>query len=214
MKGKTAVLVGASGLVGNEILQILLQDPHYEKVTLLVRKTLSVQHPKVTEIIFDFEQMDATLVQGDDLFCALGTTLKVAGSKEAQYKIDCLYPLELGKIARANGFKGYHLVSSIGADAHSGNFYLRTKGELEKGLDALQFPLLSIARPSFLLGQRKENRIGERIGIILVQFFRILVPKKYRGVTAFKVAKCLVNTSIGPAKGLQVFESDQIQDIK
>ena len=109
---KTALLLGATGLVGNQLLEQLLDDARYESVVALSRRPLEMQHPKLRQEIIDFDHPDPAKIKGDDLFCALGTTLRKAGSKEAQYRIDCTYPYEIGKIARQNGVRQYLLVSS------------------------------------------------------------------------------------------------------
>jgi uncharacterized protein YbjT (DUF2867 family) len=119
---KHAIIIGATGLVGSTLTQQLLQDDYFSKVTLLVRKPLSITNPKLEQVIFDFEHPDTSKVKGDVLFCAMGTTLKKAGSKEAQYLIDCEYPYRVGQIAHSNGIENYILVSSIGADANSSSF--------------------------------------------------------------------------------------------
>jgi uncharacterized protein YbjT (DUF2867 family) len=209
---KTAIVIGATGLVGAELVRQLLESPHYERVVTLVRRALPLEHPKLQQEIFDFDHPDAAKVTGDDLFCAMGTTLAKAGSKEAQYKIDCTYPYEVGKIARANGVQRYLLVSSIGADARSGNFYLRTKGELEEKIAGLGFDAFVSARPSFLLGDRQEFRLGEKIGIVLSQAFRLLIPKKYRGIHAAQVAAALITLANQTMKGVHYVESDALQE--
>lgn len=192
---KTAVLIGASGLTGGHLLQQLLEHPAYDQVVSLVRRPSGQQHPKLKECVFDFDHPDPSLIEGQDFFCALGTTLARAGSKEAQYKVDCQYPLALGKIAKQKGFSRYLLVSSIGADATSSNFYLRTKGELEKGLEALGFDTFVAARPSFLLGDRKEFRLGEKIGIWVWKFVQPFLGgplRRLRGIPAASVATALI----------------------
>lgn len=207
---KTALLLGATGLVGGCLLDQLLDDPRYGTVVALVRRPLDRQHPKLRQEILDFDHPDPALLRGDDLFCALGTTLRKAGSKEAQYRIDCTYPYEVGKIARANGVRQYLLVSSVGADAGSSNFYLRTKGDLEEKIRALGFDTFVSARPSFLLGQRAEFRLGERIGIALAQVFAFLIPKRYRGVQAAAVAAALIERANAGLSGEVIVESEQI----
>lgn len=209
---KTALLLGATGLVGSHLLEQLLNDARYETVVALTRRSLGQTHPKLRQEIIDFDQPDPAKIKGDDLFSALGTTLRKAGSKEAQYKIDCTYPYEIGRIARDNGVQQYLLVSSIGADAQSSNFYLRTKGELEEKLKALNFKTFVSARPSFLLGQRKEFRLGEKIGIVLAQAFSFLIPKKYRGIQAGKVATALIELANRDLSGVHIVESDRLQD--
>lgn len=208
---KTALLLGATGLVGSHLLEQLLKDVRYETVVALTRGPLDRQHPKLRQEIIDFDHPDPAKIRGDDLFCALGTTLRKAGSQEAQYRIDCTYPFEIGKIARENGVQHYLLVSSIGADAQSSNFYLRTKGDLEEKLKALNFKAFVSARPSFLLGHRKEFRFGEKVGIILAQAFSFLIPKKYRGIPSSKVAAALIELANRDLSGVHMVESDQLQ---
>ncbi len=207
---KTALLLGATGLVGSQLLDQLLADDRYEKVVALSRRPFDREHPKLKTEIINFDRPDPEKIRGDELYCALGTTLRKAGSKEAQYRIDCTYPYEFGKIARANGVRQYLLVSSIGADANSGNFYLRTKGELEQKLAALEFPAFISARPSFLLGQRSEFRLAERVGIQLAQIFAFLIPKKYRGIPAAQVAKALIALANEQRQGVHLLDSDRL----
>ncbi|MBK9335309.1 MAG: NAD(P)H-binding protein [Lewinellaceae bacterium] len=208
---KTALVLGATGLVGGRLLEQLLHDARYDSVVALTRRPLERQHPKLRQEIIDFDHPDPTKIAGDDLFCALGTTLRKAGSKEAQYRIDCTYPYEFGKIARANGVRQYLLVSSVGADARSSNFYLRTKGDLEEKLRALHFDAFVSARPSFLLGDRSEFRLGERIGIALAQVFAFLIPRKYRGIPAATVASALIERANAGLSGVEMIESDRLQ---
>ncbi len=208
---KTALLLGATGLVGSQILQQLLADARYGSVLALTRRPFDVEHPKLKQAIINFDSPDPALIRGDELFCALGTTLRKAGSKEAQYRIDCTYPYEIGRIARENGVGKYLLVSSVGADATSSNFYLRTKGELEEKLAALEFPLFVSARPSILLGKRPEFRLGENIGIVLAQAFAFLIPKKYRGISDKQVAKALIALANQNLEGTHFIESDRLR---
>lgn len=204
---KKALVLGASGLVGSQLLKQLLDSNHYDQVVSLARRPLNMQHPKLIQETLDFDQPDPTKIVGDDLFCALGTTLKKAGSKEAQYRIDCLYPYEIGRIAKQNGVRRYLLVSSVGADANSTNFYLRTKGDLEKRIEGLGFECFVAARPSFLLGDRTEFRLGEKIGIVLAQLLAPIIPKRYRGVQAGKVAKALIEAANGDFRGTHFLEN-------
>ena len=188
---KTAIIIGATGLIGGTLVEQILENPAYSKVVLLLRKPLNINHSKLFQEVLDFDNPDTSKIVGDDLFCAMGTTLAKAGSKEAQYKIDCTYPFEIGKIAKANGVKQYILVSSIGADFSSSNFYLKTKGDLEQKIKSLNFQNFVSLRPSFLLGDRKEFRLGEKIGVVMAKILSPLMIgglKKYRGIEASKVA--------------------------
>lgn len=211
--GKTALIAGANGLTGGHLLDQLLEHPAYQQVISLVRRPTGRQHPKLREVITDFDHPDASLWKGDDVFCALGTTLAKAGSKEAQYRIDCLYPVALARVARDNGAQKYLLVSSIGADPQSSNFYLRTKGDLEQQVAAMGYETFVAARPSFLMGQRGEFRLGERIGIVIA---RILAPlmvgplRKYRGIASAQVAKALIAAANDGKKGRFSPEYDEL----
>ena len=210
---KTAVIIGASGLVGSHLCEQLLASPHYSKVILLNRRPTEINHSKLEEKIIDFENPDLKGLIADDVFCAIGTTIKKAGSKEAQYKIDCKYPSHLASILKEQGAKQFLLVSSIGANAASTNFYLRTKGELENNIKAIGFETSIIVRPSFILGQRKEFRLGEKIGIVMM---RILSPlmlgslKKYRGVKAEAIAAKLITSANSGLSKHHIIESDAI----
>ena len=210
---KTAIIIGATGLVGGTLVEQILDNPAYSKVVLLLRKPLNISHSKLVQEIIDFDKPDASKIMGDDLFCAMGTTLAKAGSKEKQYKIDCTYPHEIGKIAKANGVKRYILVSSIGADFGSSTFYLRTKGDLEQKIKSLNFQNFVSLRPSFLLGDRKEFRLGEKIGIIIAKVLSPLMLgglKKYRGIEASTVAKSMQILANQGLTGVHFMESDEI----
>lgn len=211
---KTALLLGATGLVGQHLLRRLLDDPHYDTVITLTRRPLTVEHPRLRSIVFDFEHPDPKVVHADDLYCALGTTLRKAGSKAAQYRVDVEYPLAIGRIARSNGVRQYLLVSSVGANARSLSFYLRMKGELEQQLAALGFDAFISARPSLLLGERAEFRLGERIGIALERLFRPVIPPRYRGIHADQVAAALIALAHAGLYGAHQVESEQLQVVK
>ena len=209
---KTALIAGASGLTGTEILRQLLEHPAYDKVVSLGRRPLPIEHPKLEQLTFNFEQPDSFVIQADDVYCALGTTLSKAGSKEAQFRVDHDYPLILGRLAKAHGAQQYMLVSSIGANVNTGNFYLRTKGQLERDLKALGFSSLIVVRPSFLFGKRQEFRLGEKIGIVLARIFAPFIPKKYRGIHVRKVANALISNAQQNFNGFLILESDRLHD--
>lgn len=207
---RTALVIGSSGLVGTELVKQLLDSPEYNAVILLNRRASNLQHPKLKERLLNFDAPDLQNISGDDIFCAIGTTLRKAGSKEAQFKIDCEYPSTLAALLKQQGFKRFMLVSSIGADERSGNFYLRTKGQLEKNLIALNFEAINIVRPSILLGPRKEFRLGEKIGIILILFLSLLMIgplRRYRAVHASKVASTLIRMAQSGKSGVNILES-------
>ena len=210
---KTAIIIGATGLVGSTLVKQICENPNYSKVVLLLRKPLNISHSKLIQEVIDFDNIDASKILGDDLFCAMGTTLAKAGSKEAQYKIDCTYPYEIGKIAKANGVKQYILVSSVGANSDSSNFYLRTKGDLENKIQLLGFQNFVSVRPSMLLGDREESRLGEKIGKV---FSNLLSPllfgslRKYHGIEASDVAKAMQRLANQGLNGVKYVEYDEM----
>ena len=208
---KKALLIGATGLVGKSLLYQLINDQRYSEVVALVRRPLLIAHPKLKIVVLDFDNPDKSLLTGDDLFCALGTTIRTAGSQAAQFRVDCEYPAEIGRIARENGVKQYLLVSSIGANPDSSNFYLRTKGELENRIKDLHFDCFVTAQPSLLLGDRKEFRFGEKIGIFLNAVFNLIIPAKYKGVKASQVANALITLANQHLGGTHVITSDVLR---
>ena len=212
---KTAIVIGATGLVGSTLVKQILENSAYSKVVLLLRKPLNISHPKLFQEVIDFDKIDTSKIMGDDLFCAMGTTLAKAGSKEAQYKIDCTYPYEIGKIAKANGVKQYILVSSVGANFDSSNFYLRTKGDLEKKIESLNFQNFVSMRPSMLLGEREESRLGEKIGKVLSNILSPLLfgsLRKYHGIEASDVAKSMQRFANQRLIGVKYVEYDEIMN--
>ena len=212
---KIAIIIGATGLVGGTLVEQILDNPAYSKVVLLLRKPLNISHSKLVQEVIDFDNPDASKIVGDDLFCAMGTTLAKAGSKEAQYKIDCTYPYEIGKIAKDNGVKQYILVSSVGANFDSSNFYLRTKGDLEKKIESVGFQNFVSLRPSMLLGDREESRLGEKIGKALSNILSPLLfggLRKYHGIEASDVAKAMQRLANQELSGVKYVEYDEIMN--
>jgi uncharacterized protein YbjT (DUF2867 family) len=167
--GKTAILIGATGLVGAACLEQLLESPAYRKVIAVTRRPVPVKHRKLVRLETPFDQL-ATALEGlvaDDAFCCLGTTIRQAGTKAEFHKVDYGYALEFADVTRRQGATHFLLVSALGANAHSPVFYNRVKGLLEKEVEALGFPRLSIFRPSLLLGSRGQSRPAEALGIRL-----------------------------------------------
>jgi uncharacterized protein YbjT (DUF2867 family) len=221
MQQRTALILGASGLTGGHCLDLLLKDDQYSQVIVLLRKKLDITHPKLEQHIVDFEllqynEQSCGLLQAQDIFCCLGTTIKTAGSQEAFRNVDYNYPLNAAKIAFKNGVENFLLVSSNGADAHSKIFYSRIKGELENALKKIGFKSLLIFRPSLLLGKRSEGRTGEFVGKIIGNVLKptLVGPlKKYRPIEAEVVARAMITAAKSGFKGVHVFESDEIQKI-
>ena len=188
-----ALLVGATGLVGQQCLRLLTQDPAVGSVRVLVRRPLAVDSPKVQVCVADFDRLEthADWLAADWVFCALGTTIAKAGSRAAFRQVDFDYPLQVAQLAKAQGAKRFLLVSATGADAKSKVFYSRVKGEREEAIAAIGFESVTFARPSLLAGERDEVRIAERIGLK----FGWLLPERYRPVQARQVAQGLVNAA-------------------
>lgn len=213
---KTALVIGATGLVGSHLLRQLLADDRFEKVKIFTRRSTGIQNPKLEEYIIDFDQPEQWqhLLTGNVLFSALGTTLKKAGSKPAQYKIDYTYQYNMAKAAAANGVADYVLVSSAGASVDSKIFYSRMKGELERDVMQLPFKHIHIIQPGILVGQRKEKRAGEKIGIALLSvLYHIPGLTAYKPIPAETVAKAMINASFDESKSLQVHTLQGVFDL-
>lgn len=208
---KTALVVGATGLIGDLLTHRLVESPDYDRVYVLTRRPLPWQHPRLQEIQFDFDHPNGLLIRADDIYCCLGTTISQAGSKDAFRKVDYQYPLDVARLGLANGASQFALVSSMGADATSAIFYNRVKGEIERDLMALNYPTLLIFRPSLLLGERAKKRVGELISGVFMRVFAPVIPAKYKAVSAEKVANAMLTTMQQHHRGHHIFESDNLQ---
>lgn len=215
---KTAIVIGATGLVGKELVQNLLKDKQYDKVKVFLRKQLLFANPRLEQEIIDFDKMKSfsDRINGDVVFCALGTTIKTAGSQEAFARVDYTYVLNFAEIARKNNVKQFILVSSLGVSESAGNFYLTVKRDVENALKKMHFHSLIIVRPSMLLGERNEFRFGESIGKFFMNalgFLFIGKLKKYKGIHAKVVAQAMISLSKTELEGVAVFESDRLQEL-
>lgn len=213
---RSALLLGATGLIGGHVLRLLVDNGTYDRVTALVRKPLSVRHPKLETIVIDFDRLDACneVVRGDDVFCCLGTTIRAAGSQEAFRKVDFDYVQNAASIASSNGSGQFLLVSSLGANKRSGAFYLRVKGEIEEAVSHLPFKTVQIFQPSALLGERQEARVNEKIAGIVLRFISFLLVgrfRRYRAIEAHTVARAMLAAAKQPSPGVMIYESDRIQ---
>ncbi|MBP6302526.1 MAG: NAD(P)H-binding protein [Bacteroidia bacterium] len=211
---KIAVVFGATGLTGHLLVDALLNDQRYEQVRVLVRHTFPVQHKKLQVLVTDFQSSESLAVglKGDEVFCCIGTTIRKAGSQEAFRAVDYDIPVRAAEIALQNGVKQFIVMSSLGANAQSTNFYLRTKGEMEQAVLTIGLPGVVVVRPSMLLGNRKEVRIGEKIGqwlIIALGPFLLGGLKKYRGITSQQVAQAMIQLANSDTSQ-QIFESDEL----
>ncbi len=222
---KSAMVVGATGMVGREIVKLLLQNPEVGKVTTFVRRPSNLKQfdsaGKMQEHLIDFERVTnwAPLLTGDALFSALGTTLKAAGSEDAQYKVDYQYQWDVAHAARQNGCRTYVLISAAGANPDSPFFYPRTKGELEVDITILGFPNMRILRPGLLKGNRLEVRSEKRVVEILANRIldgaaRILPPTlfplKFKPIPVETVARAAVQASLKTHAGALVFGPDEL----
>jgi uncharacterized protein YbjT (DUF2867 family) len=218
--GKRALLAGASGLVGGYCLHRLLAHPAYDKVTVWSRRPLAIAHRKLEVELVDFDSLPVATDACDEAFCCLGTTIRVAGSKEAFRRVDHDYPLAMANHAKSSGAKAFLMVSSLGADPGSTVFYSRVKGETEREVMAVGIARTIFLRPSILLGPRRERRPGERLGIF---FGRLVSPllagpwRKYRPVHADQVAAAMIHAanhdvSSGPVESDRIAELAKARD--
>jgi uncharacterized protein YbjT (DUF2867 family) len=215
---KKAIIAGASGLIGSSLLDILLHEPGFDEVLILVRKELPVQHIKLKQLVIDFDRLKdyAADITGEAFFSCLGTTMKKTPDLSVYRKIDHDYPLQLAKIAKQNGLAQYHMVSSLGANVKASNFYLKTKGQIEEDLKQIELTTLCIYQPAFLTGDRKENRLAEKFLIPLMKLLNPLLIdslKKYRSIPAKTVARAMYKQSLKNQEGIFTYPSDKIIEL-
>jgi uncharacterized protein YbjT (DUF2867 family) len=212
MMGKIALVAGGTGLVGQALVKDLCLSPAYSQIVMLVRKeNTASEYPKVRQQAVHFDSLEASECKADDAFCCLGTTMKKAGSKEAFYLVDFTYVHRFATQCLQAGVKRFFLVTAMGADKHSFFYYNRVKGEIEEAVNAMPFEAIHVFRPSLLLGERKEQRLGEDLAKVLTRFTTPFTPMKYRGIQGATVARAMVNVAKAQAKGKFVYESDQLQ---
>jgi len=207
---RTALVAGSTGLVGSELVRQLAANPGYAGVAALVRRPVADFPGAVTAVIADFEQLDEVGegLDRDHVFCALGTTMRTAGSREAFRRVDHDYVVTLARLARERGARHFLLVSSVGADPRSRVFYLRVKGEVETAIRSLGYPSITIVRPAMLLGDRTEFRLGE----VLMKPLGPLMPRTYRPVHARAVAATLIRAALDDRPGVRIIESREITE--
>ena len=214
---KTATLIGATGLVGSYLLDELLNDPYFGTVRILIRRPLEFSHPKLEKKLVDFHDNDSLLVaidNSDVIFCTVGTTQrKVKGDKEAYRKVDYDIPVKAARFSKMTGCETFVLVSAVGANSKSGNFYLKLKGEVEVAVESVGLNSVHIMRPSVLLGDRKEFRLGEKIGKGVMSALSFLIPSKYKPVHARDVAKAMVAAAKENKEGFFVYEYGEIRKL-
>jgi uncharacterized protein YbjT (DUF2867 family) len=213
---KKAVLFGASGFIGSSLLEELLKSPDYDRVTVVVRKKLKTEHLKLKTLIGDLQSLPSIKdqIQGDDIFIALGTTKKKIPQQDEYYKVDHDYPVLTAKIAKENGAKSIFLVTAAGANARSNFFYVRTKGEVERDILALNYEHSHLFRPSMLLGHREENRPMEKLFIHLwsaIDPIFVGPLSLYRGIDGKDVAKAMVRAAQQSSEGVKIYHWKEMQ---
>jgi uncharacterized protein YbjT (DUF2867 family) len=211
---RIALLAGATGLVGRELLSLLLDDADIAEVVTLTRRPLDHPHPKLRQGIVEFDQLESfALPAVDDFYCCLGTTIKRAGSQREFREVDFAYPLAIARMALTAGATRCLFVSAMGADPGSRVFYSRIKGEVEAAMAQLPFETVYAFRPSLLAGDREEFRAGERIALAVTRPLSFLVPPKYRPVAADDVARAMLACAKRDRPGRYVVPSDEIRQI-
>ena len=210
----TATLIGASGLIGSYLLEELLTDPAFDTVRILIRRPMNISHPKLEKKLVDFYDNDSLLVafsNSDVVFCTVGTTQKkVKGDKDAYRKVDFDIPVKAARFCKMTGCEKFILVSSVGANSKSKNFYLKLKGEVENAVKEVGLKTVHIMQPSILLGERKESRLGEKIGKSVMTFFSFLIPAKYKPIHARDVSIAMLAVSKKNEEGYFVYENKEI----
>jgi uncharacterized protein YbjT (DUF2867 family) len=212
------VILGASGLIGSELLQVLLSDPSYTHVRVLVRKLLPIEHPKLEQQITDFANLQDfkdKIGSGDIIFCCIGTTMKnMKGNKDLYYSIDHDLAIHAANFGISHGFTQFALVSAVGAKKGSSNFYLNLKGSTEEDVKKYPFQAIHIFRPSVLLGSRKEKRFGEGIAQRLMSAIRAILPSKYKPIEGRQVAISMKESVKRPRSGVHVYHYKEMMDLQ
>jgi len=213
---KIAVVFGATGLVGKELIKALLENKDFENITAVVRNPLVLTDPRLKQIkLSDFSKLLdlRDRLKAGIFFCCIGTTIKTAGSKEEFARVDLEIPKNIARLAESLSIPSLVAISSIGADAGSSNFYLRTKGEMEKAVREIYHGNLKFVRPSLLMGNRDEFRFGEKVSTAFMKGFGWLFAgpfKKYKGIYASDVARVMIKISDLPSDKM-IYESDEMQ---
>ncbi|HEY0895700.1 MAG TPA: NAD(P)H-binding protein [Sphingobacteriaceae bacterium] len=213
MNSRKAIVIGATGLTGSHLVTRLLEDPRFALVKVFVRKSTGISHPKLQEYVINFDQYQEWkyLVTGDVLFSALGTTLKSAGSKDAQYKVDHTYQYHFARAAHENQVPVLVLVSSASANPASPFFYMRMKGELERDVKNFEFNHIHLLHPGLLFGERKEKRLGEAVAFVILRLLnRIGLLENMRPTHASRLAAAMINISFNATHKVQVYSVNDI----
>jgi uncharacterized protein YbjT (DUF2867 family) len=217
MDQKKALIIGSSGLIGSHLIQFLLNDPNISNVRSLVRKPSGIMHPKLEEIVIDFNDMHAfeqNMGNGDFIFSCIGTTInKVKGNKQLYRKIDFDIPVNAARFGIKAGYHQFLIVSAHLANAKSNIFYSRLKGETDEIISTFPFSSIHIFRPSFLIGKRNEQRWIEICFGKIMQKFSFLLPSAYRPVSAETLAQAMLNASLSNKTGVHYYHFTDIKNI-
>ena len=219
MKMRSAIVVGGTGLVGSSLVKLLCESEEYVSVSVISRRKLEYEHPKLSVKIRSFDLLEEDDIDfAHELFCCLGTTIKKAGSREVFEQVDVEYPLRIASLAKKRGIIHFILISAMGANENSNFYYNRVKGKVEKELIALELPQLSIVRPSLLSGERKEFRLGEKIGGWAMSIFNPIMIgplKRFRSIEANQVALAMKVIALYGKKGaVNIYESPQLLEMR
>ena len=217
MNGKTATIIGVTGLIGSYLYEWLKQDNSFETIRLIVRRPIPKDDPRTEIKLVDFadaESLQLAIDGSDVVFCTIGTTQKkVKGDKEAYRKIDYDIPVHAARCCKAAGCGTFVLVSAVGANSKSSNFYLQLKGEVEDAVKGIGLRSVHFMRPSILLGARKEFRLGEKIGTVVMPAISFLLPAKYKPVQAGDVAKAMLAAAKEKKEGVFVYEYREMKKL-
>jgi len=210
---RTAVIAGASGLIGKELVQKLINADQYRRIYVLSRKKSGLVNEKIVELVIDFEKINQLKFEEpvDDVFCTLGTTMKQAGSRDNFKKVDFEYVVALANLGKLAGASKFLVISAMGADSKSAVFYNKVKGMTEEALIKIGFKQLVIFRPSLLLGKRTEVRFAERLSGAFMKAFNFLIPDNYKAIEAEKVAGSMLKMANNSSEAVSIIKSGEMQ---
>ena len=209
---RTAIVAGASGLIGGELIKKLIASDDFRLIYIISRKKSGFDHEKIKELVIDFNKIDQLKFDApiDDVFCTLGTTMKKAGSRDNFKKVDFEYVVALANLGKKAGASRFLVISSMGADPKSSVFYNKIKGMTEEALTKIGFNQLVILRPSLLLGERSEMRIAERLSGFFMKALNFLIPDNYKAINAEKVATCMLKSALESTGNISIIKSGEM----
>ena len=214
MKRNSAILFGGSGLTGNFLLDYLIKDSNFDSITVVSRKKIKLQHKKLQNKVINFsktKEIENCITKDSIVFSCIGTTnAKVNGNKIKYKKVDYDITINIAKLCKKKHAKKFLFISSAGSNSLSSNFYLKLKGEIEESVIEIYNSSLFIFKPSLLIGSRKDTRIVEKIGQVIMSFFSFLLPKKIKAINSSHVAKAMLDFSISNLNGIHIIENKEI----